>query len=145
MNEHFVSTQPDQLDNPLPPIPADEDAVLPVEIPMAGPVALDAVGGLAAGAAAGAIAGPAGMAIGAVLGGIVGVAAGIAVETAEKAKREHDEELDRAIGVTEGNIGEASPHQPKGTGRYHAETLGISEGASESSDGPIQNVDGASA
>jgi hypothetical protein len=110
---------------------------------MAAPVALDAAAGAAAGAIAGTIAGPVGMAIGAVIGGFVGGAAGVAVETADKEKSAHDAQLDQEIGVSGGNIGEASPEQPPSHGRFQAASLGVSDSEPESSDGPIQNVDGA--
>jgi outer membrane protein with glycine zipper len=109
---------------------------------IAAPVALDAAAGAAAGALAGTLAGPVGMAIGAVIGGFVGGAAGVAVETNDSVKSAHNEELDREIGVSGGHIGEAKPGQPASHGRFHAASLGVTDAAPESSDGPIQNVDG---
>jgi len=109
---------------------------------MAGPVALDAAAAAAAGALAGTVGGPLGMAIGAVIGGLVGAAAGVAVESEGREKSAHDEQLDRDIGVSGGNIGEASPDQPPSRGRFHAASLGVSDGATESSDGTIQTVGG---
>ena len=109
---------------------------------IAAPVALDAAAGAAAGALAGTLAGPIGMAIGAVIGGFVGGAAGVAVETTGREKSAHDEELDRDIGVSGGNLGEAKPDQPPSRGRFHAGSLGVGDAGPESSDGPIQNVDG---
>ena len=110
---------------------------------MAAPVALDAAAGAAAGAIAGTIAGPIGMAIGAVIGGFVGGAAGVAVETADQEQSLRDEELDRQIGVSGGNIGEASPAQPPSQGRFQAAALGGSDAGPESSDRPIQSSIGA--
>jgi hypothetical protein len=110
---------------------------------MAAPVALDAAAGAAAGAIAGTIAGPIGMAIGAVIGGFVGGAAGVAVETADQEQSLRDEELDREIGVSGGDIGEAKPGQPPSHGRFQAAALGTSEGEPTPSNGPIQNVDNA--
>jgi hypothetical protein len=110
---------------------------------MAAPVALDAAAGAAAGALAGTLAGPVGMAIGAVIGGFVGGAAGAAVETGDREKSAHDAQLDRDIGVSGGDIGEAKPGQPASHGRFQAAALGASDSEPESSDGPIQNVDGA--
>jgi hypothetical protein len=109
---------------------------------IAGPVALDAAAGAAAGALAGTLAGPVGMAIGAVIGGFVGGAAGVAVETTGRERSAHDEQLDRDIGVSGGNLGEAKEGQPPSRGRFHAGPLGVGDAGVESSDGPIQNVDG---
>lgn len=110
---------------------------------MAAPVALDAAAGAAAGAIAGTLAGPIGMAIGAVIGGFVGGAAGVAVESADQEQSLRDEQLDREIGVSGGNLGEASPDQPPSHGRFRAAALGTSDGEPAPSNGPIQNVDNA--
>ncbi len=146
MNEQTTLKQPPHVHHELldaaPPDGGDEGPHPPS---MAGPVALDAAAAAAAGAIAGTVGGPIGMAIGAVIGGIVGAAAGVAVESADREKSLHDEQLDRDIGVSGGHIGEASPNQPPSHGRFHAASLGVSDGASESSVGPIQNVDGGSA
>jgi phage tail tape-measure protein len=109
---------------------------------IAAPVALDAAAGAAAGALAGTLAGPVGMAIGAVIGGFIGGAAGVAVETTETEKSAHDAQLDRDIGVSGGNLGAAAPGQTPSSGRFHAASLGVTDSGPESSDGPIQNVDG---
>ena len=106
------------------------------------PIALDAAAGAAAGALAGTLAGPVGMAIGAVIGGFVGGAAGVAVESGDQEKSAHDKQLDRDIGVSDGNLGEARPDQPPSRGRFHAASLGVNDAEAESSDGPIQNVNG---
>jgi hypothetical protein len=143
MNEHSHLNQSNHPSSTTPTetsTDALEDALSHRSI--AAPVALDAAAGAAAGALAGTLAGPIGMAIGAVIGGFVGGAAGVAVETAEIEKSEHNEQLDRDIGVSGGAIGEAAPGQPPSHGRFHAASLGVSDASPESSDGPIQNVDG---
>lgn len=145
MNELSLLKRSDEID---PLIPAEDQKVEALEESlephsMAAPVALDAAAGAAAGAIAGTIAGPLGMAIGAVIGGFVGGAAGVAVETADQEQSLRDEELDREIGVSGGNIGEASPDQPPSRGRFHAAALGVPDVDPESSDRPIQNAAGA--
>jgi phage tail tape-measure protein len=142
MNDHSTLKQStDHHTTPAEPSTDQLEAALSHRS-IAAPVALDAAAGAAAGALAGTLAGPVGMAIGAVIGGFVGGAAGVAVETAETEKSAHDEQLDRDIGVSGGNLGEAAAGQPPSTGRFHAASLGVSDAAQESSDGPIQNVDG---
>jgi hypothetical protein len=102
--------------------------------------------GAGAGAITGAVAGPPGAAIGAVIGGAIGAAAGYAIDAEAHERAAHESELDRDIGVFGGNLGEAPPGQPPPSFRHiHAASLGISESAPESSDGPMQNVDGAEA
>ena len=107
------------------------------------PQAFEALGGVAAGAVAGAIVGgPPGAAIGALVGSAIGFAAGVILERDQKARREHDAQLDRDIGVTEGNLGEASPNQPPSVrGVFSCASLGIrSGGGGEFADGPIQDL-----
>ncbi len=120
MNEQSILNRSDEV-RPNPPTEAQRVDALEESLrghSMAAPVALDAAAGAAAGAIAGTIAGPIGMAIGAVIGGFVGGAAGVAVETADQEQSLHDAELDRAIGVSGGSIGEASPGQPPSHGRF---------------------------
>ena len=145
MNEQSLLKRSDEI-NTL--TPAEEQKVGALEESlephsMAAPVALDAAAGAAAGAIAGTIAGPIGMAIGAVIGGFVGGAAGVAVERADQEQSLHDEQLDRDIGVSGGDIGEASPNQPPSRGRFQSAALGGSDTAPESSDRPIQDATGA--
>jgi hypothetical protein len=105
--------------------------------------ALGTLGGAATGAAIGLVAGPAGAVIGAAIGAVAGgVAADVAHRQAVE-KRERDEELDREIGVTEGNLGEADPNAPPPKlGRYSAASMGVGEGGeSTPAEGPIQDVD----
>lgn len=142
MNEQSLLNQPSKVDHGT-PVEAPADAMQEElhKHSMAGPVALDLAAGAAAGAIAGTIAGPIGMAIGAVVGGFVGAAAGVAVETADDEKSAHEAQLDRDIGVSGGNIGEASPGQPPSHGRFQAAALGTEGSEPEYSEGPIQNVD----
>ncbi|MEP7125610.1 MAG: glycine zipper domain-containing protein [Byssovorax sp.] len=141
MNDHSTLGKSSHPTTPTDPsTDALEDALSHRGI--AAPVALDAAAGAAAGALAGTLAGPVGMAIGAVIGGFVGGAAGVAVETSDQEKSTHEEQLDQDIGVSGGGIGEASPNQPRSHGRFHAASLGVADAEPESSDGPIQNVDG---
>jgi hypothetical protein len=120
-----------------------EEQVIPGES-SAGPIVLELAAGAAAGALTGAIAGPPGAVIGALIGGAVSVAAGVVREDHAREEQRHEAELDRAIGVDGGNIGEASPDQPPPRhGLLHADALGISSGGQEPSDGIIQNVDAA--
>ncbi len=140
MNEQSTLKQSHQQ-HPTTPADALEEALSHRSI--AAPVALDAAAGAAAGALAGTLAGPVGMAIGAVIGGFVGGAAGVAVETTDQERSAHNEQLDRDIGVSRGDIGEATPGQPPSHGRFQAASLGVTDSGPESSNGPIQNVDGA--
>lgn len=146
MNEQSLLKRSDEVPSLT---PAEEQKVEALEESlegghsMAAPVALDAAAGAAAGAIAGTIAGPIGMAIGAVIGGLVGGAAGVAVETADQEQSLRNEELDREIGVSGGDIGEASPAQPPSRGRFQAAALGGTDAGPESSDRPIQNATGA--
>ena len=143
MNEQSTSKHTaDQHPTTLAETPTDELEATLSHRSIAAPVALDAAAGAAAGALAGTLAGPIGMAIGAVIGGFVGGAAGMAVESGDQEKSAHDEQLDRDIGVSGGNLGEARPDQPPSHGRFHAASLGVNDGVVESSDGPIQNVNG---
>ncbi|HKQ71454.1 MAG TPA: hypothetical protein VJT73_19050 [Polyangiaceae bacterium] len=68
--------------------------------------ALGGLSGIAAGAVCGIIAGFEGALAGAVIGGGIGAVTGAALGADQKARRLKDAELDREIGVTEGNIGE---------------------------------------
>jgi len=99
--------------------------------------------GAAAGAIVGAVAGPAGAIAGAVVGGAVGAVAGGALMDEAEERFHHDEELDEAIGVIGGHIGEAPPDQPPARiGAFSRAATGTGgAGESSSSDGPMQNVD----
>jgi hypothetical protein len=121
-----------------------DDAGTPHEgrLELAEELAVDALAGAAAGAAAGALAGPPGMVIGAVIGGAVGAVAGEVrhMDHVEAAAR--DEQLDRDIGVSGGDLGAAPADQPPSRGVFHATSLGVSTGTSPwPAEGPIQDLD----
>ncbi|HZF51079.1 MAG TPA: hypothetical protein VE093_20615 [Polyangiaceae bacterium] len=120
--------------------PAETAAGVPP--PSSATVALEVLAGMAAGAVTGAIAGPPGMIAGAVLGSAMGAAAGIALDAQNLEESRKDEELDRDIGVVDGNIGEASPNQPPITrGTFSAASMGVAnEVAVSPAEGPIPNV-----
>jgi hypothetical protein len=107
-----------------------------------GEIAMDALAGAAAGAAVGAMAGPPGIAIGAIVGGAIGAAAGEALHMDHVEAARKDEQLDRDIGVSGGDIGEAPPGQPPARGVFHASSLGVgTEHAGTPSEGPMQDLD----
>lgn len=103
----------------------------------------EVLAGAAAGAAVGAIAGPPGAVVGAVIGGLVGVAAEVMLERDQQRAAQHEAELDADIGVVGGHIGDAPPGQPAPkVGAFSAAAVGAGDEGAESTDGPIQNVDG---
>ena len=99
--------------------------------------------GAVAGAAIGAIAGPVGAIAGGLVGTAIGAIAGQALDEKEVEDAEHDQQLDRDIGVTEGDLGAASPDQPPPVrGVYSAGSAGVSIGGGSSpSEGPMQDID----
>lgn len=113
-------------------------------LPLPHPIASEAVSvlsGMFVGAAVGAIAGPIGAAGGALAGGLAAGVALVAAHNANLAQREHDEQLDRDIGVVGGHIGEASPNAPPvRIGAFSAAASGAGGGARDDDDdaaGPI--------
>jgi hypothetical protein len=81
--------------------------------------------GAVAGVIAGAIAGPAGAIAGSLIGAAVGAAAGRAIAFEDSRRQRNDERLDREIGVIDGSLGAASPHQPPArVGAYSAASCG---------------------
>jgi hypothetical protein len=72
-----------------------------------GATALGGLTGLLAGAVSGSLAGVPGALSGAGLGWMIGAAAGAALGADYDERHQQDAELDRVIGVSEGNIGEA--------------------------------------
>jgi phage tail tape-measure protein len=102
-----------------------------------------AAAGAIAGASIGAVAGPPGMIAGAIIGGVIGTVAGNRLEKEDAVESQHDAELDRAIGVTAGDLGAASPNQPPAIrGAYSAASTGTStQGDQAPSEGPLQNLD----
>lgn len=101
------------------------------------------VAGAVAGAAVGAIAGPVGAIAGGLVGTAIGALAGQTLDADDADEAEHDQQLDRDIGVTEGDLGAASPAQPPARrGVYSAASAGISGGGgSVPSEGPMQDLD----
>jgi hypothetical protein len=98
--------------------------------------------GAIAGAAAGAIAGPAGAIAGGLVGAVAGAAAGAAIADDATRRHAHAAELDREVGVTEGNLGAASPDQPPArVGAYSAGSAGAAGSSATPCEGPIQEVD----
>ena len=74
-----------------------------------GATALGGLTGLLAGVVSGSLAGAPGALSGAGLGWMIGAAAGAALGADYDERHQQDAELDRVIGVSEGNIGEARP------------------------------------
>lgn len=122
------------------------DERVPGESPHGAPEVVGGALGAAAGAVAGAMAGPPGAVVGAIVGAFAGAISGVAVEGPSE-KELRDEELDRAIGVTEGDIGAPNLlHPPSYLGRYTvaAEAVSDEEGVAEErkqTDGPIENIE----
>ena len=101
-----------------------------------------ALSGAIAGAATGAVAGPIGALAGGVIGTAIGALAGVVLEEDAAERSRHDQQLDRDIGVTEGDLGAASPDQPPPRrGTFSAASSGFSSGGGSSSEGPIQEID----
>jgi hypothetical protein len=102
-----------------------------------------AAAGAIAGASLGAVAGPPGMVAGAVIGGAIGAVAGHRLEKEDASTDAHDAELDKTIGVSGGDLGVASPNQPRAVrGAYSGASAGTNaRGGSAPSEGPMQNPD----
>ncbi len=109
----------------------------------AGELTAEALVGAAAGATTGALAGPPGMVAGALIGGAIGAAAGVMLHRDRVQHEVDDEQLDRDIGVSGGNIGEAAPGAPPAVrGAFHASSLGVGgEHTQAPSEGPMQSLD----
>ena len=99
--------------------------------------------GAVAGAATGAVAGPVGVIAGGVIGTVAGALAGAALSDDDVVHSQRDHKLDEEIGVTKGDLGAASPNQPKATrGTYSAASSGAGgSGGATPSEGPLQEVD----
>ena len=107
-----------------------------------GEMAVDALAGAAAGATAGILAGPPGMIAGAVLGGGIGAAAASVLHDDKAHLAAVDEQRDRDIGVSGGNIGEASPDAPKSElGTFHLASMGVGSTSITPAEGPMQSLD----
>lgn len=102
-----------------------------------------AVAGAIAGAAAGIVAGPAGAIAGGVLGGAAGAVAGLALSNAARERHARAAQLDKEIGVSDGDLGAPSlKHPPARVGAYSDAAAGASrDGSASPSEGPIQDVD----
>ena len=101
-----------------------------------------AVEGAVAGAAAGSLAGAPGAVAGGIVGGIAGALVGAALANEAERDDAHTASLDRDIGVTEGDLGAASPEAPPARiGAYSAGSAGAGSGSQQPSEGPIQDVD----
>lgn len=99
--------------------------------------------GAVAGAATGAVAGPVGIIAGGVIGTVAGALAGAALSNDDEVHSRKDKKLDEDIGVTKGDLGAASPNQPKSTrGTFSAASSGAgSSGGASPAEGPIQDID----
>ena len=115
--------------------------------PSVAPVIADVLAGLAAGAVSGLVAGPAGLVVGAALGSALGLSAGLGLEFARVIAKEHDERLDRDLGVLDGEVGAgrgaALEYPPAILGLYSAGSVASALVARESppSEGPMQEPD----
>ncbi|HVY44544.1 MAG TPA: hypothetical protein VHB21_01645 [Minicystis sp.] len=97
---------------------------------------LESGAGAPAGALAGSVAGPAGAAVGAVIGTLVATAAAEVAHGDAAERREEDEQLDRDLGVTEGDLGAASPDAPPP--RIGCFSAAASGAATSSRDEPVE-------
>src|SRR5512143_1433312 len=89
-------------------------------------VDVTALSGAVAGATIGAIAGPPGVVAGGAMGAVVGALAGATLEREELRRTHRDEELDKEIGVIDGQMGAASPDAPPARiGAYSAGSTGV--------------------
>ena len=120
-----------------------EDTAKPKDHASVGELAAEALVGAAAGAATGMVGGPPGMVAGALIGGAIAAAAGAVLHRDRAEHEAEDEQLDRDIGVSGGNIGEAAPGAPSAVrGTFHAASIGVGGGSSQApSEGPMQTLD----
>ena len=104
--------------------------------------AIVAASGTVAGAVVGSIAGPVGAVAGAIVGSLAGAVAGAALEDEDARASQHDEELDEAIGVYDGELGAAPPNAPPARiGAFSAGASGAGRTSVPPASGPIQDVD----
>jgi hypothetical protein len=95
--------------------------------------------GAVAGAVVGAIAGPPGAIAGAILGGLAGVLAGAVLDKDATAGHQRDEELDKDIGVSGGDIGAPNlKHPPAIVGAPSGPSSGAVNDGGSTAEGPIQ-------
>jgi hypothetical protein len=102
-----------------------------------------AMSGAVAGTAMGAVAGPPGAAAGAIVGSAAGAMVGVALADDAEWRHKHAADLDRTMGVTEGDLGAAASGQPPArAGAYTAGAAGPgSSGGEMPSEGPMQDLD----
>jgi len=102
-----------------------------------------ALTGAVAGATMGAIAGPPGMVAGGAMGAIVGALAGATLEREDVKRSRHDVDLDKEIGVIDGQMGAASPDAPPARiGAYSAASAGVGGSPTPApAEGGIQSLD----
>ena len=82
------------------------------------------------------------MAVGAAVGVAIGAMAGLALRRAEVARIDHDEALDKEIGVIGGDLGAAPPDAPPPRiGAYHAASIGVGAPTQAPAEGAIENLD----
>ncbi len=96
--------------------------------------------GAVAGAAFGSIAGPPGMVTGAVLGGAVAAVVAAVLDNEDSRKVARTRELDREIGITDGEIGASNlAHPPPTIGAFSVGSTGADGATTEPpAEGPIQ-------
>lgn len=96
--------------------------------------------GALAGAALGLAAGPPGIAVGAVIGGVAGAISGAVLDSESSRQASRSRELDRQIGVSEGDLGASNlEHPPAQRGAYSAGSAGVdSSSGEEPAEGPMQ-------
>lgn len=98
-----------------------------------------AASGALAGSVAGAGGGPAGAAAGALLGAVAGAMAGAVMDQEGSRQSARTRELDRAIGVIDGDLGAPClPHPPANVGTYSGASVGEAPSCDETpAEGPI--------
>jgi hypothetical protein len=112
--------------------------------PNAGSALVGMMAGAAAGAPTGANTGPVGIAIGAVIGSAIGASSGVAMDLIELEHRVHDEQLDRDIGVSGGDIGagDVLTHPPPRHSLFSAGVAGAGGRVSHApAEGPMTEAD----
>lgn len=112
---------------------------LPPRRPRPAPKAVFGTVGAISGAVLGGLAGPAGAAAGALIGAAMGALSAMAFETVAAEHDEHDEKLDRDIGISEGDIGAPNlKHPPAKVGAFSSASSGADTSSEVTpSGGPI--------
>ena len=107
-------------------------------------VGIGALVGALGGIALGIVAGPIGMVIGGILGAVGGAGVGDAVGRIQEHRRVHDDQIDEAIGVIDGNLGAAPWDQPQARiGAYSGASAGVTSTSVDSApaEGPLPRAD----